>query len=150
MGESKMESDAVTKFLDGNACSQAIVSHYCHLFDLDRSTALKLAAGFGAGMKMGKTCGALTGAYMVLGLKFATSESGKSEGRRAVGKAVAEFTRRFQERNGTTDCRDLLGCDVTTEEGGKVAKEQKLFTTVCPRFIKDSEEILDMMLAEKG
>ena len=48
------DSEAVQKFLDGNVCSQAVLGHYCERFNLDRSTALKIAAGFGAGMQMGK------------------------------------------------------------------------------------------------
>ena len=140
------DSEAVEKFLEGNACSQAVLGHYCQLFDLDRTTAIKLAAGFGAGMQMAKTCGAVTGAYMVLGLKFGSEESGTSEGRREVYRAVVEFTRKFEQRNGTTDCRDLLGCDLSTAEGSRLAKEQKLFTTVCPRFVKDASELLDEII----
>lgn len=142
------DSDAVKRFLEGNACSQAVLSQYCELFDLNQTSALKIASGFGAGMQMGKTCGAVTGAYMVLGLKFGTEESGRSDGRKDVYRAVVEFTRKFEERNGTTDCRDLLGCDISTAEGSQIAKEKKLFTTVCPRFVKDVSELLDAIIAQ--
>jgi C_GCAxxG_C_C family probable redox protein len=142
------DSDAVKRFLEGNACSQAVLSQYCELFDLDQTSALKIASGFGAGMQMGKTCGAVTGAYMVLGLKFGTEESGRSDGRKDVYRAVVELTRKFEERNGTTDCRDLLGCDISTAEGSQIAKEKKLFTTVCPRFVKDVSELLDAIIAQ--
>ncbi len=143
------EHDAVTKFLDGNACSQAVFSQYCELFGLDRTQALKIASGFGAGMQMAQTCGALTGAYMVLGLRFGTEACGTSEGRKEVHEAIVEFTRKFRERNGTTDCRDLLGCDISTAEGSRRAKEQKLFTTVCPRFVKDVSELLNEIIERK-
>jgi C_GCAxxG_C_C family probable redox protein len=139
--------DAVKRFLEGNACSQAVLSHYCELFDLDRTSAIKLASGFGAGMQMGKTCGAVTGAYMVLGLKFGTLESGASEGRQEVSKAVVELTRKFEQKNGTTDCMDLLGCDISTAEGSQIAKEQKLFTTVCPHFVRDVSKLLNEIIA---
>lgn len=142
------DSDAVKRFLEGNACSQAVLSQYSELFDLDQTSALKIASGFGAGMQMGKTCGAVTGAYMVLGLKFGTEESALSDGRKEVYNAVVEFTRKFEERNGTTDCRDLLGCDISTAAGSQFAKEQKLFTTVCPRFVKDVSELLDAIIAQ--
>lgn len=142
------DSDAVKRFLEGNACSQAVLSQYSELFDLDQTSALKIASGFGAGMQMGKTCGAVTGAYMVLGLKFGTEESALSDGRKDVYNAVVEFTRKFEERNGTTDCRDLLGCDISTAAGSQFAKEQKLFTTVCPRFVKDVSELLDAIIAQ--
>ena len=142
----EIDSDAVKRFLEGNACSQAVLSQYCDLFGLDRTRAIKIASGFGAGMHMGKTCGAITGAYMVLGLRFGTEESDKSAGRKDVYNAVIEFTRMFEQRNGTTDCRDLLGCDITTAEGSQIAKDQKLFTTVCPRFVQDASELLNMIL----
>ena len=144
------DTDAVAKFLDGHACSQAIVSRYCSLTKLENSTAIRLAAGFGAGMQMGRTCGALTGAYMVLGLMFATEDSATSAGRKEVNKAVAEFTRRFVERNKTTECKELLGCDVNTEHGSRVAREKELFSKVCPKFVRDCEEILSAMLVDKN
>ena len=143
------ESEAVQKFLDGNVCSQAVLGHYCDRFNLDRSTALKIAAGFGAGMQMGKTCGVITGAYMVLGLKFGAETSDKPEGRKDVYNAIVEFTRTFKERNGTTDCRELLGCDISTDEGSETAREQNLFTTVCPRFVREATELLDAIIDEK-
>lgn len=143
------DTEAVQKFLDGNVCSQAVLGHYCERLNLDRSTALKIAAGFGAGMHMGKTCGAVTGAYMVLGLKFGTVASDKPEGREDVYNAVVEFTRAFKERHGTADCRELLGCDISTDEGSETAREQNLFTTVCPRFVKDATELVDAIIDRK-
>ena len=136
------ENGAVQKFLDGNSCSQAVLTQYCELVGLEKTSALKIASGFGAGMQMGKTCGALSGAYMVLGLLLGGSGIGTSEGRREVSEAIVELTRKFRERNGTTDCRDLLGCDISTSEGLVIAKEQQLFTTVCPRFVRDVSELL--------
>ena len=83
---------AVNKFLDGYACSQAILLEYCDLFNLDHETALKLATGFGGGMCMGKTCGAVTGSYMVPGLRFGDMNCVNKEGRQKVYKAVNAFT----------------------------------------------------------
>lgn len=145
----KIESDAVERFLEGNACSQAVLSQYCELFDLDRSSALKIASGFGAGMQMAGTCGAVTGAYMVLGLKFGTAGSGLPEGRKDVSEAVEIFTRRFKQRNGTTDCRELLSCDISTAEGIQIAKEQELFKKVCPRFVRDAVDLLSEIIDQE-
>lgn len=140
------ESDAAKRFLDGNACSQAVLSHYCELLDFDRSSAVKIASGFAAGMQMAKTCGAVTGAYMVLGLKFGTEDCDKPQERKPVYQAVTEFTRAFEKIHGVTDCRDLLGCDITTREGSEIAKQQKLFTTTCPGFVEDAVRILDSII----
>jgi C_GCAxxG_C_C family probable redox protein len=142
-------NNAVNKFLDGYACSQAILSEYCDLFDLNHETALKLAAGFAGGMRMGGTCGAVTGAYMVLGLKFSDQNCEKAEGSKNVYKAVSEFTEKFEEINGSVNCKDLLDCDISTSEGMQVAKEKQLFQTVCPNFIKTSADILETMFEKR-
>ena len=61
---------AVARFQEGYACSQSVLSAYAPLFDLDPELALRIAAPFGGGMGcMGEVCGAVTGAFMVLGLK---------------------------------------------------------------------------------
>jgi len=46
-----------------------VLSTYGTRSGLDRETGLKVAGAFGAGMaRMGETCGAVTGAFMVIGL----------------------------------------------------------------------------------
>lgn len=128
--------NAVDKFNQGYACSQAILTEYCELFDLDNETALKLAAGFAAGMRNGRTCGAVTGAFMVLGLKFGDQNCVTADGRKKVYDAVVEFTKSFEQIHGSTDCEELLGCNVVTAEGMRKAKEENLFYTICPKLIK--------------
>lgn len=141
-------SNAENKFIEGYTCSQAILSEYSDLFSLDCKMALKLASGFAGGMRMGKTCGAVTGALMVLGLKFSDHNSEKPEGRKKVYDATYEFLKKFEDINGSTNCRDLLGCDISTANGKQIAKQNNLFKTVCPKFVKSSSELLETMLKE--
>ncbi|MBN1906692.1 MAG: C_GCAxxG_C_C family protein [Deltaproteobacteria bacterium] len=138
--------NAVDKFNQGYACSQAILTEYCELFDLDNETALKLATGFAAGMRNGRTCGAVTGAYMVLGLKFGDQNCVTADGRKKVYDAVVEFINSFEQGYGSTDCEKLLGCNVGTADGMKKAKEENLFYTICPKLINSSSEILETIL----
>jgi C_GCAxxG_C_C family probable redox protein len=97
-------------------------------------------------MGLGTVCGAVTGATMVLGFKF----QGKRNERKARYKTyelVREFVKRFEARHGTVMCKGLLkGIDLSNEEGRKKADKQKLFTTVCPGYVKDAAQILDEML----
>ena len=137
---------SVDRFLEGNGCSQAVLTQFCKQVGLDELTALKISSGFPAGMRMAGTCGAVTGAYMVLGLKFADQESSKSAGRKKVYEAVAEFTRRFKQKHGTLDCRDLLGCNIMTPEGLETAKQKNLFKTVCPKFVEHASTIVQELI----
>ena len=140
------ENTSAQRFLNGKGCSQAVLTQFCEQFGLDELTALKISSGFPAGMQMAGICGAVTGAYMVLGLRFADQESSTSAGRKKVYEAVAEFTRRFKERHTTLDCRELLGCNIMTPEGKEIADEKNLFKTVCPNFVEDAAVIVQELI----
>jgi len=136
--------DAVARFGDGYSCSQALFSAYAEKLGMDRETALKVSAGFGGGMgRMAGTSGALTGAFMALGLKYGGPDS-KSKDK--TYELVRELADRFRARHGSLECRELLGCDLSTPEGRKRAKQQRLHSTVCPQIVRDAAEILEGLL----
>ena len=62
--------DAVSAFESGFNCSQAIVRTYGPDYGLSALDAIRVSCGFGGGMRRADTCGAVTGALMVLGLRF--------------------------------------------------------------------------------
>lgn len=137
---------AEIKFSEGYSCSQAIFSTYCEKFNIDRRTALALSAGLGGGICMGKTCGAVTGALLIIGLAMAGENPEKNEDRRPVKQAAIEYLKKFEELNGSTECKELLSTNIATPEGMKKALEERLFTTVCPQFIADSCTILEEII----
>lgn len=140
---------AVSCFKQGFSCSQAILSTFGEQFGLDRETALKLAAGFGGGMgRMAGTCGAVTGAFMVLGLKYGTVSPEDKQAKELTYKKVREFAVRFKEQNGSVECRELLGCEISTSEGLQIVKKKELISTLCPKFVRDAAEILEEMLKD--
>ena len=140
-------NQVVEKFEKGFNCSQAILSTYCEQFGLDYETALKIATGFGGGMHINGTCGAVTGAVMVLGLKYGNTEEDK-QAKENTYKKVIEFANKFSVRNSTVRCHELLGCDITTREGLEIARQKGVFSSICPGLVKDAAEILEEMLAE--
>jgi len=114
---------------------------------LDRETALRVAGAFGAGMaRAGETCGCVTGSLMVIGLKQAKTRKGDDDGRELAYALAQEFMDAFRVRNGSLLCRDILGADVSTPEGAARVREQDLFRTICPKFVRDAGEILDGLL----
>ena len=136
---------AAQMFRDGCACSQAILEVYGTPLGLSREQAMRLGAGFAGGMRLGETCGAVTGAFMVLGLRHSATDCNKAAGRAEVYTRVADFADRFKKRNGSFTCRDLLGCDISTAEGLKQAQAQNLFKTTCVKAVEDAAEILEEM-----
>ena len=134
---------AASHFEEGFSCSQSVLSAYGPDLGLDRETALKVATGFGGGMgHMGETCGAVTGAFMVIGLKHGRIRAEDEETRDKAYSLIAEFAERFKSRNGSMVCRELLGCDIGTPEGLELAREKN----VCPGFVRDAAEIIEEIL----
>jgi C_GCAxxG_C_C family probable redox protein len=138
---------AVAAFQDGCSCSQAILAAFCEPLGMDREAALRVAAGFGGGMgRLGETCGAVSGAVMVLGLKHGTPAPQDRSAKERTYEQVRRFVKQFLARNGSIRCQELLDCDISTPEGFQSAKDRKLLTTICPRLVRDAAEILEGLL----
>ncbi|MBN1764908.1 MAG: C_GCAxxG_C_C family protein [Sedimentisphaerales bacterium] len=141
---------AVDNFHTGFNCAQAILGSYADRFGLECETAFRIAAGFGGGMRMGSVCGAVTGAYMVLGLKFGSSVAHDKKSKADTYEQVTDFTARFQAARGSVMCKDLLGCDISSPEGYQQARQNDLFNTVCPRMVQTAAEIIEDLFAENS
>ncbi|MCL2589065.1 MAG: C-GCAxxG-C-C family protein [Oscillospiraceae bacterium] len=133
-------------FSDGLNCAQAVFSTHGDRPGLDTETALKIASGFGSGMgRLCETCGAVTGAYMAIGLRFGHSSADDLEAKIKTYGLVQEFSRRFKERNQSTLCEELLGFNMNTTDKEMVRQRVKI---VCPKLVKDSAEILEELLKD--
>lgn len=140
---------AVKRFEEGALCSQAVFSTYGEKLGLDRETAMKISTPFGGGIaRMGETCGAVTGALMVIGLKHGNMSDWRTEDKQKekAYRLSMEFAEKFKSRNGSVRCKDILGADLSTPEGRKAANDGKLFITTCPKFVRDAAEILEEIL----
>ncbi len=143
---------ALSCFDKGFVCSQAVLSSYAKQYDLAPDLAMKISSAFGGGMaRTASTCGAVTGAFMVIGLKFGpVFDEGKNDklAKEKTYQVVNTFVRRFKELNRSIICKELLGADISTPEGLKAAEDNKLYDTACTGFIKYAIEILDELLIE--
>lgn len=143
MAENKVDR-VMQGFGEGLYCSQAMLAAYCDELGLDRETALKISCGMAAGMaRLGSTCGAVTGAYLVLGLKFGSCSSDDKQSLEKTFALIREFDRRFTEKHGSTCCRELLGVDLCC--GDKALASQRVAER-CPLLVKSAAELLEEIL----
>jgi C_GCAxxG_C_C family probable redox protein len=78
----------------------------------------RIASGLGGGVgRQGEVCGALTGGVLAVGLVHGRDRTEETEAKNAVHAKAGQFVRRFAEVNGALRCRDLIGLDVSSEEG---------------------------------
>ena len=136
-------------FDNGFNCSQAVLASFAPSYDLSPDMALRIAGAFGAGMgRMGQVCGAVTGAFMTIGLVAAKTKP-REEAMRDRGYAlVRSFTERFNALHGTINCRELIGIDLSTDTGLDEAREKGVFQSHCARFVEDAAGILDEILSK--
>jgi C_GCAxxG_C_C family probable redox protein len=134
----------------GFGCAQSVLASYADDFGLDVGLALRLATGFGSGMgRMCEVCGALTGAFMVVGMKYGKE---KTDGTRygneteTTYRLVAEVASQFKERNGSIYCRELIGHNLMDPAERAKVVELGLFKTTCRKCILDAVEILEATL----
>ena len=139
---------ALELFSNNFNCSQAVLTAFAPGLGLDETLALKLGTSFGGGARNGEMCGAVSGALMVLGLKYGHIDSADNEQKSRAYSIAVEYTKRFKEANGSIVCRDLLGYDLSKPEELTCIKEKGLFGEVCPKMIKSAVEILEAVLAE--
>ena len=102
-------------------CAQSVLVPFAKEMGMSEEQASNIGAHFGAGMRHGSTCGALTGALMVLGAM------GYDE------QAAQAMLKRFRDKNGVTDCAHLLAA---SKERGEEKKPH------CDRLVCECVEAL--------
>ena len=105
-----------------------------------------MAGGIGG---LGKVCGAVSGAVMVIGLKTTNEENiHDMEAGFQTMDTVKEFIARFEEQHSSIECRELLGCDISTREKSMAAMKENAYVN-CPKFVESAVTILDDILSSK-
>ena len=149
MGEDAMDrsTKATDTFDKGFNCSQSVLTAFSGELGLGEQEALRIACGFGGGMgRTAKTCGAVSGAFMVIGLKYGQTRGDDKASKEKTYALIKQFSDLFAKAYGSVECRELLPHDISTPEGLQSAQEQGLFKTLCPKYVAGAVKILDGIL----
>ena len=145
MNKKQSRAEEVVKlFNKGLYCSQAMFSTYCEDYGMDKETAIKVSCGLSAGMaRVGSTCGAVTGAYLVISLKYGNTSPEDKPSIEKTFAVMREFNRSFIEKHASTNCRKLLGIDLDGED--KVHANERV-QAICPMVVRDAALLLESVL----
>lgn len=139
-----MEKEKIAElFMKGIDCSQVVVAAFAEELGISQKEAYKMAAGFGGGMGIGETCGAVVGAMIVLGLKFGHCDTEHIEQKDIMNAKRAEFLTKFQEKYGVCNCKGLLKHDIADPEDMQKILDEGLLFEFCPEVVKDTIDILN-------
>jgi C_GCAxxG_C_C family probable redox protein len=141
MNTADLTTTALERFRAGFSCSQAVFSVFAGEMGLDREAALRLSQALGGGMAhLGQTCGALTGAFLAVGLKHGRVRPEDLAARDRTYDRMQELAARFREHFGGLTCPQVLGEDLATADGLRRAQEQNLFRRRCDEFVRAAVE----------
>ncbi|WP_088225179.1 C-GCAxxG-C-C family protein [Desulfosporosinus sp. FKB] len=133
----KVSDKAVDMMKNGFLCSQAVFSTLGEQLGMDRSQAIKLATGFGAGISgTGEICGAVSGGIMAMGLKHGNDENTVFDMGNRTFPLAQELIEKIKVKHGCSTCKGLTGIDFTPE-GSKLFKEQNIAEKICFNVIRD-------------
>lgn len=149
----KIETNKVKSAVDylnkGHMCSSSILMAFTEQLEIKPETAAKISFGFAGGMAQGKTCGAVTGAIMVIGLKYGTEMLQNQYSKDICSQLVQEFSHRFISRRKTLECSEILlmnNINPKDPQQMQHLREKKL----CDKIVKDAAQILEDLIQEEG
>ncbi len=140
-------------FMQGFNCCQSVVAAYADLYGYTEEQALRMSAGFGAGIgRMRMSCGAFNALALLAGLDCGSVTPGDREGKSYNYKVVQELAARFKEEHGSLICAELLklkkGAPLTYEASERTAEYYK--TRPCVNQIVSAAKIFADYLEEKS
>lgn len=128
----------------GCNCAQIVFSYFAEKNGLDINKALKITSAFGGGMGKGDVCGAITGAYMALGLIYGNDL--ENSDRSILKEKIKEFDLEFQKISMERRCEDILGVNVGDKEKVmEFAKKNPDFKEICPKLVINSINIIEKL-----
>jgi C_GCAxxG_C_C family probable redox protein len=142
------KKEAIEKFKNGYNCAQSVFSVFAEDLNLSSDSALKIASPFGSGIAyMQETCGAVTGALMVIGLKYGRGINGTQKDKERAYDLSKHFMAQFKEKFGCVNCLQLMERhNMSTTEGMQKILELDLFRLKCVKHIEGAICITENIL----
>ena len=132
-------------------CAHRICMHFAPRLGISEAQAIGAGAAFGSGMGHGETCGCVTGALLVLGLRYSQGSMEDAEKMSTeLQERVADFEERFLAKHKSLICKEILEADISQPEGMKTVMDKGLFACVCGPMVAETCTLLEEMLAQKA
>lgn len=134
MNKQDIVSKALSYFDEGYACSQSVLLAFSEELNLDERTAKLISSTFGGGMgRLREKCGAVTGGFMVLGLKYGNTDPKDMDTKLAAYKKVRDLNQAVEEIHRTSNCAEILKKHATEAD----VTERKHHKIICRKIVGD-------------
>lgn len=140
------QQTASQHFSSGLNCAQSVLLAFLDELGINEEQAIRFASGFGGGIaKNGHVCGAVSGAVMVIGMKFADGNSSE-EANAATYAKLAEFLEKFRKEHKTIMCRDIIdGLDLNNPADREEWKKRNLHDEICLPVVQTAVKLTETL-----
>ena len=144
------KSEAAAGYMkQGYNCAQAVVKTYAADVGIGEEEIVKIASVLGGGIgRTGNVCGAVSGAALIIGAKFGSTDNTKLESKDKAYQKSGELLERFAAENKSILCSEILGYDISSKEGLMQARQSGVFAQKCPGFVASAARILESLISE--
>lgn len=142
---------AAALFESGYSCGQAVVCAFADKMGLPEEDALLLSAALGGGLcRMRETCGAFTGALIVLGKVCGSADAADTQAKAALYAQGQLIGIQFQQRFGTLCCRELINLPKDAPLSPEPTPRTPEFydKRPCTRFVREAARLLAEQVGE--
>lgn len=146
---------AVENFMAGYGCCQSVVAAFADLYGVDRRTALRIGAGFGAGVgRLRMMCGAVSGMVTLAGLQCGATDGSDRAGKAHCYEVVRRLLEEFRLRNTSIICAEILAnskCTPVTDSHVPDERNARYYKTrPCARKVESAARIFAEYLAAEA
>jgi C_GCAxxG_C_C family probable redox protein len=133
-------------FKSGYFCAESVLLAIAENQGIQSDLIPKIATGFCSGIsRTGGMCGAVSGA--IIGINLVAGRSSPSESVELSYALTQKLISHFERQYGTVNCRQLIGCDLATEEGQRYFLENHLLER-CFQYAEDATRMAISLIAE--
>ncbi|HQH40920.1 MAG TPA: C-GCAxxG-C-C family protein [Bacteroidales bacterium] len=140
---------ALDLFRNKYNCAQSVLTAFSDTTGLPDDVCLRLSCAFGSGMgRKQYTCGAVTGALMVLGLIYGKGINEGEEKKKHTYQKARLFIEEFEREYGSVSCRNLLqGLDMSNPDDMNKIKQLGLFEKLCEQYVSTAVRLTEKYLS---
>jgi C_GCAxxG_C_C family probable redox protein len=133
-------------FKSGYFCAESVLLAIAENQGIQSDLIPRIATGFCSGIsRTGGMCGAVSGAIM--GINLVAGRSSPSESLEFSYSLTQKLIGQFEKQFGSANCRQLMGCDLSTEAGQRYFMENNLMEH-CYQYAEEATRMAISLMAE--
>jgi C_GCAxxG_C_C family probable redox protein len=109
----------------------------------------RIATGFCGGIsRTCGMCGAVSGAIMALNIFYGRNIPNEPTDENYI--AVRKFLEDFEKRFGSSNCKELTGCDLGTQEGHDTFSSSRKLIEQCKEYVEEATRMAMSIIEERS